>query len=132
MAIDKVTHHKLVRKFTAIGPYLRELKSSESQYFFDCLSVCVSAKAEPEAREFWGWWLTLSTEDGLNFEFHYQLGFFNASGEWQQRALPKKHQAEVARTLRDFYEKLGVCLDDLSLNIHPSPALGNNHLLSVA
>ncbi|GGB33615.1 sigma factor-binding protein Crl [Oceanisphaera marina] len=132
MSIDKVAHRKLVRKFTAIGPYLRELKSNESEYFFDCLSVCVSAKAEPQAREFWGWWLTLSTEDGENFEFYYQLGFFDASGEWQERALPKKHQTEVARTLRDFYDKLEGCLDGLSLNARPSPALGKDHLLSLA
>ena len=132
MTIDKVSHHKLVRVFTAIGPYLRELKSCETQYFFDCLSVCASAKAEPEAREFWGWWLTLDTEDGQQFEFHYQLGFFDAQGEWQLKAIPKKHQAEVARTLRDFYDKLGVCMDGLALSVRPGAALGQDHLLSPA
>ncbi len=132
MTTDTVTHRKLVRKFTAIGPYLREAKSNESEYFFDCLAVCASAKAAPEAREFWGWWLMLTTEDSQNFEFHYQLGFFDASGQWQERALPKKHEAEVARTLRDFYDKLGSCMNSLSLSIRPSPALGNNHLLSAA
>ncbi|MFD1007131.1 MULTISPECIES: sigma factor-binding protein Crl [Oceanisphaera] len=132
MSTDTVTHRKLVRVFTAIGPYLRELKSSESQYFFDCLSVCVSAKAEPDARTFWGWWLTLETKDSQHFEFHYQLGFFDVDGEWQTRALPKKHQAEVARTLREFYDKLETCLEGLSLSMSPSAALEKDHLLSIA
>lgn len=132
MTTDKVTHHKLVRKFAAIGPYLREHMSNESHYFFDCLAVCASAKAAPEKREFWGWWLTLSTQDNENFEFHYQLGFYNAAGQWQPQALPKKHEEEVVRTLRDFYDKLGVCLESLSLAIRPSPALGEKHLLSTA
>jgi hypothetical protein len=50
MTTDKVTHHKLIRKFAAIGPYLREPLSSEAEYFFDCLAVCASAKAAPEKR----------------------------------------------------------------------------------
>ncbi|ART83253.1 sigma factor-binding protein Crl [Oceanisphaera profunda] len=132
MSIDTVSHRKLVRVFTAIGPYLRELKSCETQYFFDCLSVCMSAKAEPEVREFWGWWLTLDTKDGEQFEFHYQLGFYNAKGEWLLKPIPKTHQAEVARTLRDFYDKLGVCMDGLALSVRPSEAQGKDHLLSPA
>ncbi|MGO1245897.1 MAG: sigma factor-binding protein Crl [Oceanisphaera sp.] len=132
MSTDTVTHRKLVRILTAIGPYLRELKSSESQYFFDCLAVCVSAKAAPNEREFWGWWLTLDTQDGQHFEFHYQFGFFDIEGEWQGRALPKKHQAEVTRTLRDFYAKLAACLESLSLTISPSATLEKDHVLSLA
>lgn len=132
MSIDTVSHHKLKRIFTAIGPYFRELKSCETQYFFDSLSVCMSAKAEPEVREFWGWWLTLDTQDGQQFEFHYQLGFYNASGEWLPKAIPKKHQAEVARTLREFYDKLGVSMDGLALSLRAGAALGEDHLLSPA
>ncbi|PSJ44823.1 sigma factor-binding protein Crl [Zobellella endophytica] len=132
MTTEKVNHHKLVRKFAAIGPYLRGEKSNESIYFFDCLAVCASAKAAPEKREFWGWWLTLTAEDEQRFELHYQLGFYNAAGQWQRQEVPKKHEEEVIRTLRDFYEKLGGCLESLSLGIRPSPALGERHPLSVA
>ncbi|ART79838.1 sigma factor-binding protein Crl [Oceanisphaera avium] len=132
MSIEKVSHHKLVRELTAIGPYFRVLKSREGQYFFDCLAVCVSAKAEPEVREFWGWWLTLDSQDGQHFEFNYELGLFDIQGDWQPKAIPKKHQAEVARTLRDFYDKLGVCMDNLALSVRPCVKLGNDHLLSPA
>lgn len=132
MSTNQVIHRKLVRQFTAIGPYLRELKSTPAQYFFDCLSVCISAKAEPDAREFWGWWLTLDTQDGELFEFHYQLGMYDRKGEWQIRDIPKTHQAEVARTLRDFYDKLGACFDELALTVRPSAKLGKEHLLSPA
>ncbi|MBO1518471.1 sigma factor-binding protein Crl [Oceanisphaera pacifica] len=132
MSTDTITHRKLIRILTAIGPYLRELKSSESQYFFDCLAVCVSAKAEPSEREFWGWWLTLDNQDGQHFEFYYQFGFFDVEGEWQARTLPKKHQAEVTRTLRDFYVKLEACLENQSLTMNPSAALEKDHVLSIA
>ncbi|WP_116473751.1 sigma factor-binding protein Crl [Zobellella maritima] len=132
MTTEKATHHQLLRKLAAIGPYLRSEMSAESRYFFDCLAVCASAKAAPELREFWGWWmiLTMKTED--TFEFHYTLGFYDAAGEWKPQAVPKKHQDEVVRTLREFYEKLGLCLDGLGLKVVPSPALGESHLLSAA
>lgn len=132
MTTEKATHHQLLRKLAAIGPYLRSEVSDESVYFFDCLAVCVSAKAAPEAREFWGWWLTLTRKDEETFEFHYTLGFYDVEGQWQAQTPPKKHQAEVTRTLRDFYEKLTLCLDGLGLKARPSPTLGESHLLSVA
>lgn len=132
MTTEKVTHHLLLRKLTGIGPYLRSEESGEDSYFFDCLAVCASAKAAPEAREFWGWWMTLTMKDEDTFEFHYTLGFYDAAGQWQAQSLPKKHQDEVVRTLREFYEKLSLCLDEFSLKLEPSPALGDSHLLSMA
>lgn len=132
MSIEKVSHHKLVRELTAIGPYFRVLQSSEGSYFFDCLAVCVSAKAEPDAREFWGWWLILESQDGKQFECNYELGLYDSQGEWQLKAIPKKHQAEVARTLRDFYDKLETCMDKLALQVRPCVELGKDHLLSPA
>lgn len=130
MTINTVTHRRLVRQFAALGPYLRELQSTETQYFFDSLSVCVSAKPEPELREFWGWWLFLTTQDGQHFEFHYHLGLYEADGHWVEKPIPKTHQAEVTRTLRDFYDKLDGCLSELSLSMRSATSLGTDHLLS--
>ncbi|WP_107853164.1 sigma factor-binding protein Crl [Oceanimonas marisflavi] len=132
MSTETVSHQKLLRLFAAIGPYLRSEQSSQDGYFFDCLAVCASAKLEPEKREFWGWWLELSPKNEQDFEFCYRLGYYGGEGEWQERDIPRKHEEEVARTLRDFYDKLSVCLDELSLSATPSPELGDKHLLSPA
>ncbi|MDP5292647.1 sigma factor-binding protein Crl [Oceanimonas sp. CHS3-5] len=132
MSTETVSHQKLLRVFTAIGPYLRSEQSTENSYFFDCLAVCASAKAAPEKREFWGWWLKLSPKSEQHFEFHYRLGYYDVDGQWRDRAIPRKHEDEVARTLRDFYDKLATCLDELSLSAGPAPELGDKHLLSPA
>ena len=100
---EKVTYKRLLRQFAAIGPYLREDLCEEGRYRFDCLSVCVSAKPAPDKREFWGWWLVLEQDDH-HFRYHYQLGFYNADGEWLDKPIPKKHQVEVERTLNRFYK----------------------------
>ena len=59
-------HRQLIKEFMSLGPYLRQEQSEPGRYFFDCLASCLNLNAEPELREFWGWWLVLEMrEDGL-------------------------------------------------------------------
>lgn len=112
-------HGRLITKFASIGPYLREGQSSESMYFFDCLSSCISAKKEPDCREFWGWWWLLTpTQKG--FEYRYCFGRYDAQGEWTEDKVPQKHQEMVLKTLNDFHEKLTKLLvTDWQLTLQP-------------
>ncbi|MGL5481682.1 MAG: sigma factor-binding protein Crl, partial [Aeromonas veronii] len=119
------------RQFAAIGPYLREDLCEEGRYRFDCLSVCVSAKPAPDKREFWGWWLVLEQDDH-HFRYHYQLGFYNADGEWLDKPIPKKHQVEVERTLNRFYKLISDKLTALECQLAPADQVTNELTVTAA
>ncbi|MCP1265940.1 sigma factor-binding protein Crl [Aeromonas hydrophila] len=128
---ERVTYKRLLRQFAAIGPYLREDLCEEGRYRFDCLSVCVSAKPAPDKREFWGWWLVLEQQDH-SFNYHYQVGFYNAEGEWLNKPLPKKHQAEVERTLNHFYKLISDKLHQLGCQLAPAEQVTNELTVTAA
>jgi len=104
------THYRLMSAFKAIGPYVRESKSIEGYYLFDCLAVCVSDKKSPEEREFWGWWLALELQEKA-FVARYHTGLYDVSANWVEQKLPKKAVEEVNRTQENFHKKLVETLD---------------------
>ncbi|MDC9597668.1 sigma factor-binding protein Crl [Xenorhabdus anantnagensis] len=112
--------NRLLKSFSALGPYVRELKCSNGYFFFDCLAVCVSAKAVPEKREFWGWWLELE-EQGQGFVYNYQIGLFDKNGEWRAMNIKKKADLEhLESTLQAFHKRLADSFDTLKLTLIPS------------
>ncbi len=118
-----MTHGRLISRFARLGPYLRQNQSSEDSYFFDCLSVCVDAEKAPDKREFWGWWLELSTTKN-GFEYIYAFGKYDKQGKWTKDAVPKDATSEVKKSLDTFYTKLTQFLkDETELHISPNEAL---------
>lgn len=114
------THYRLLTTLRAIGPYLRESQSKDGSYLFDCLSVCVNDKKSPEQREFWGWWLELEKRGDV-FEARYRSGLYDVTGEWQDKALPKKAVQDVTKTQEVFHQKLLDTLQsefEISVEIH--------------
>lgn len=125
-------HGRLMTKLTALGPYLREKKSQEGYFFFDCLASCVNADKEPEEREFWGWWLVLTATDN-GFEYSYDFGRYDLSGEWNEGKLPAKHKDAVMKTLVDFHEKLTpFIVDECQLTLSASSNLTQAQLTELA
>lgn len=114
---------KYLKKFAAIGPYLREKQSLKDCYFFDSLVVCVNANIAPEKREFWGWWLELvSTHEG--FEFAYHLGMYDNQGNWQAKTLKNSETTKaVEKNLVSFHKSLSQRLSELELTLYPSPLM---------